>query len=394
MTAGLSQVTAAEKISDLMASEMATLSGTPSPSRASGVGAIIIGNQPPGGSVPPREGEPEEDPDALISDPGFRLQCKCVILTYQAKIDEIDIESYLRNDKTKAITWCHEEGSRVHTHVCYEHSKKMDRSLKSFYINGVKCDARVCRATGSAYIPHRDRMHFYVICIFKNTHIASGSCYQPNKDYVVKLQWIKTLWQKGKVDRPIECAVYYLCITEPFRRDVALQMALSQSSKRKEHHERRERLLKKARTPYKKFAEIELWKSQYEFFGSELPLERYKFLYVHGASRLGKSKLVKSYFKNPFVCSQTVSWHKYSPDEHDGIIFNDISLLDRYIYDHHDLLQCAEIQTINNSATGCYEKQLDIVDKPLIFTGEHALVPCPWVDVNCITCEITELTYE
>lgn len=392
MTAGLSQVTAFENaIAGHILAEMSTPLGSTSPTRESGASSIIISDAPPSVSDQAQVCE-EEDESDLISDPSFRVKCRCMILTYQVKIDPEVLHASLLTKPGMQLTWCHEEGTHIHTHVCLE--GKFDCMLKNFYIDGIKCDCRPCRVKGNGYISNRDRMHFYVICKYKISHIASDSTYMPCKDYVVRLQWIKTLWQKGKISDPVGCAVYYMCITEPFRRDVALHSALTVSVKRKRFHDERLESLKKLRQPFKKYANIELWKSQYRTFGAELPLERYQFLLIFGPSRTGKSKLAESFFECPFKCAGTISWKGYDPDKHDGIVINDLNFLDRYIDEHHDLLQCGDIQTVNTSTTDCYAMQLDIVEKPIVFTSEYDIHRSDWVSKNCIFQEVLDSTYE
>ena len=145
--------------------------------------------------------------------------------------------------------------------------------------------------------------------------------------------------------------------------------------------------LAQLRTPFKTYFEIDKFKAQ---FKNELP--RYKFLWIWGETRLGKTELAKDINEAFYHHRNSIDWAEYRPNEHYAVIFDDCNEMENYITNHKMLFQANEITTVNTSKTNCFALTVDTVEKMLIICSNQP--PCTtWVRENSFVLHITAPTW-
>ena len=339
----------------------------------------------------------------------YDVKAKAILLTYNLPLeiatptvspqDQQELfDAYVEaNDMSQISKWslCLEKGSRLHCHAYFESTKQFDCRLSRFSVilleqNCPPSDVQCNKVKGSGYRAAADRGHFYVQCIFKNTHLHQQNNYQAGIDFSVKTQWINDLWSKGKIDddKVLECAAYYKCLTHSFQDMVTRTVQKNKEIEKRNKIQKRRMELQQLKTPFKTFPEIDMWLCQY------VKLQfRYNFLVVHGSeSKLGKTELVQSYFKNPFMHKDVVCWTGYDDDKHDAVIFDDVKDIYDYILAHKALFQASGTAQTQTSATNMYARTIDVTQKPLIITSNHS-PEGNWIMGNSVRINVDCKTY-
>ena len=389
MVVGLpcSQVTAAAS-----EFEMATLNSDP---HCDGTEGNIVQPEVQRGSDPANEGEDEEE--SIISDPDYRCQCRLIFLTYHAEITEVQF--HFVDD---ALNWgyCHEKckDGHTHTHCVYETKKRFDRQLKYFTIGDSRPNAQCNRVRGKqAYGVSRDCLFFYITCKHKIGYIGGYQTWCPNVDYIPRPSWIDTMWKKQKLKDPIECAEFYVCITEHYRRNWKLQMSACLKRDRESSkytswiRERRDRIAKLEITKqFKSYPELFEFKLQFE--REQL---RYKFLYLWSyESKLGKGWLIRHNFPGIYEKSDTFSLNDYNPDKSKGIVFHDVPDIHEQVLRYKDLFVGFDEVEIGVSNCNQYSYYTHFVGVPVIITSNLPPPEDAWFQSNMIELQITTPTYE
>ena len=142
------------------------------------------------------------------------------------------------------------------------------------------------------------------------------------------------------------------------------------------------------KTAHKPFPVIDKWLEQYKktWF-------RYTFLILWGPSKMGKTELARSYFKNPFEHRDNVCWTGYDDERHDAIIFDDVKCVYRYIRENRALFQGCDCAVVQTSATNVYARTIDVAQKPIVVTTNDRPWGDDWIRANSVQVEINEPTY-
>lgn len=341
----------------------------------------------------PPEFFPAEDHPPNHKD--YKIKCGAILLTYNdesvAEMTPADMMVALapQLETVSRYSIGKEMGARTHFHVYVESKKQFDHKLDYWTVNGkMPSDVKTNQIKGSGARRSRDRGHFYCVCTYKNTHLAETNNYRPAHDYEVNLQWISALWAQGKIDYPdvIPCAAFYNCLTPNFSNKVRICQATNLKAEKDEACLQRQKRLKASRCEFKTYAIATEWRAQYD---SEA--DRYKFLVVHGPSRLGKSHLVYSWFKKPFLHKDHVCWLDY-PDDCDALIFEDVDDIGSYIERNKSMFQASGVVKVNSSPTDQWAFPVDLTQKPIIITTNN-FQGTRWIDSNSYFLDLKEITW-
>jgi hypothetical protein len=221
--------------------------------------------------------------------------------------------------------------------------------------------------------------------------VANRLQYKPSEDYAVRTQWPLDLFLKKKIDtsQAIQCMAFYRCLTPPAEAMVRRSASVLVNQTRKDWAEARLKRLLSQQQDFKKYAVAEEFKAQFE-----TEKLRYKFMIVHGPSEKGKSQLVLSWFKNPYVMKDGISWNDYQPETHDAIVFEDCRNMNEYICNHKTMFQSSSVVKVNLSKTNIYEQQVDTIEKPIvIMVNELPEYLDPWVVHNSYMLHIDAPTW-
>lgn len=331
----------------------------------------------------------EEDPKE------FRIKCRFVLLTYNDESLEdwscLQFQAALKAQLDTCRYWTigKERGARNHFHLAAESRSQFNHKIDYWAIDGTNpSDCQVNKVTGSGARSSMDRGHFYVACKYKNTHIEGLNNYQPRHDYLVVQKWVHNLWAKDKINDKdvIPCAAFYKCITPHFKNQVLLTLATQLKVAKDEAAVVRSNLLRATYSEFKQFDVATEWRGQYVHL-----MDRYKFLVVCGPSNLGKSRLVYSWFKKPFLIKDTISWVDY-PDDCDAIIIEDVPEIWQYVESHKSMFQASGVVHVNTSPTDMYTKPIDVTQKPIVITCNEWRYSL-WSRANTYYLEINENTW-
>ena len=142
---------------------------------------------------------------------------------------------------------------------------------------------------------------------------------------------------------------------------------------------------------------VKMFKDQF----SDPTNARYKFLVIAGDSRTGKSVFAQNLFKNPFVMNAGFNFAKYNPQEHDGIVCNDIRDIATKVSEYRTLFQSAGQTTLGESRTNCYSIEIGTLRRPIVVTlnreGQYKILKkLDWVRQNTllIDCEDRKMYVE
>lgn len=83
--------------------------------------------------------------------------------------------------------------------------------------------------------------------------------------------------------------------------------------------------------------DVDVKRFKVKFCGLELPTV------VLGASQIGKTAWAENHFKNPLLVSDIEDLRKYDPEQHDGVVFDDV--------DFTDLPRCEQIHLLDIKKT-------------------------------------------
>lgn len=314
----------------------------------------------------------------------FEVHCKAAMFTYQQEVTLAQLAElpqwHLVDDYTIGV----EQGSHVHTHVMLTFRDTVKHSITNWHINDAPPNVNPNRTRGRGFALSVQRAHFYCACPFKKGHIRTTT----NVEHpVVKAEWIKTLWTQDKLDDPVAAAAHYKCLTPHFEQTVKRTDAHRKATQRADFHARRQAILKQQQHPFKTYPIIQEFKAQF----TETK-QRYKFLWLHGPSRMGKTLLAKSLYRNPYVHRNGIDWSAYDPTVHDAIIFDDAYDAQEYVLRHKVLFQSSEITTVNTSKTNCYSLMVDTAEVPIIVCS-NSRPHDDWVLANSYLQDIIEPTY-
>lgn len=330
----------------------------------------------------------------------YEIRSKGVLLTWQlpGNSKDFDTHGFFQGfqdleivKKVVRYSICIEEGSHLHAHAYVEFGARPETTIKAFTINGFPVSDVQCNGIkGSGYRVAADRGHFYVANEFKTTFVSNFLQYKPTVDYSVKTQWVLDQWGAGKIahNKVVPCMAFYRCLTPSAEAMVKRTASVMVNLERKEWLEARSKRLAEKKQPFKKYAVAEQFRAQFE-----QELDRYKFIIIHGASRLGKTKLVESWYPNLFVHKNGISWNDYSPLTHDAICFEDCVAIDEYILRHKVLFQSGSVTKVNLSKTNCFELEVDTAEKPIIIMVNELPVLDEWIKANSFILHIDSPTW-
>lgn len=301
------------------------------------------------------------------TDSDFHIKCGAILLTWigdeVSHITSLDILSFELDERLQNSakwTMCIEKESKLHCHLFTEGIKQYDHTAKYWAINGLTPNVQCNKVTGSGARPSRNQGHFYCFCPYKNSHIESESNWRPGDAYAVKTQWPLLLWQKGKLDRLIECAAHYGCLTPSLEAQYRLSITKrKQIQKAVESQERTQRIKSRFKPDVPDV--IKEWLATYAD-----EQDRYKFFIIYGESWTGKTTLAKSLFKNPYIHEDSICWKGYDDDKHDAIIFDDVADIYKYISRNHRLFQAGSCVATQTSATNVHSLHVDVTQKPIM----------------------------
>ena len=328
--------------------------------------------------------------------PTFNLHCHAALLTWNT-MDEPSAADALAQLQAgphwalvKHYTICAEKEAHWHVHAYLEFSKKVDHDVDGWRLRDVTPNVQPNKTTGSGYAQAVRRGSFYVANSFKKSFRSHAMNFVPAKDYSVKTQWVIDQWAQGKLRDPVGCAAVYMCLTPSFKAMVTMtqnvRALIDRTDWREERHRQLE--LQHPKQPFKTFPEVVAWKAQYDYTNY-----RYKFLWLAGPSRLGKSKLAESLITKPLIHTQHPVWTDYNPTIHTGIIFDDVHDIEKYIIVNKVMFQAASVAPVNTSATNCYTLHADTEAQMIIVTANYP--PCEdWTMANCILLEILQPAWE
>jgi hypothetical protein len=324
-----------------------------------------------------------------VSDDGtYRIRAQAFLLTWAGRVELDQFRSLDIFSSIAEYSITIERASIVHSHAFIVLKKKSPHLLLSvFNVEGRVPNCSPCKAKGNSARRSRDRGHFYVFCEFKDGNIWSTGNYRPCRDYAVDLNWIRELWQQGKISHPLEAAANYRCLTSAFESMVKRCAAYSGKVLREKVLTARAIMLKGSLKPFRVYPEIESWQEQFEI---EKP--RYNFLWLWGPSQTGKTALARSLLQRPFVHASGVNWASYDPTEHDGIIFDDVADVNSYVKRFKTLFQAGGVTTCNTSATNCYALAVDTAGKRIIVCDNHAPTE-GWICLNAVLLKIDSPTW-
>ena len=159
--------------------------------------------------------------------------------------------------------------------------------------------------------------------------------------YAVKALWADTLWKHRKLSHD-KYREYVISCREDVRRRLQNLDAVVEREQRERMNQERARVIKRIRAgfqPFKQFPELQRWRALFE-----VEADRYPILIVLGPSRMGKTELIKSLFRNP--CQVQIggnkdfpdAFRKFDRDSHDGLILDDVRDC-QFFVDHQDVFQ-------------------------------------------------------
>lgn len=327
----------------------------------------------------------------------FHIKSRAILLTYNGlSLDSLDAFTELIQNSPcwgAIARWslCMEEASSLHFHAFLEGEKQLDHELSNWELLGVTPNCQCNSVKGSGARPSLDRGHFYVACRFKTSSLDHSTNYHPAQDYVVKSQWLLNLFCTQKVTGPnaLNAAADYGTLTKHFEDQITRSDDRMRHCARIQKKRERQEALVATYTAYK------VYPQQIEFLEQFLHLKgRYKFFIIWGEeSGLGKSDFAKSLFENPFLHDNSISWAGYDDEVHDGIIFDDVHDIYRYVSHNRNLFQARGEVKVNTSATNCYAMSIDVTQKPIIVTTNYEPTN-PWVEQNSIVLEVDKPTFE
>jgi len=346
-------------------------------------------------------------PDEVADDSQFRLQCTAVLLTwnipegamseYPGRPSAMEAYIMLLNSLhwplVKHYTICAELEAHWHIHAYLVFHKKVDHSTAGWMLYGAMPNVSPNTTTGSGFSTAVNRGSFYVANEYKKSFQSHTMNYFPagadggGATYSVKTQWVIDQWSQSKLRDAVECAGKYKCLTPPFKALVTMSQGQITSLDRRNFHAERAAVLQSDVCPFKTYPECDEFLKQFE-----KQQFRYKFLWISGETRLGKTQLAKSFDSNFYHHKNSINWADYNPSKHSTIIFDDCSAIDEYILHHKMLFQASEVTTVNTSRTNCFALEVDTVCKKIIVCS-NTISMHEWIEANCIYLDIVEPTW-
>lgn len=333
-------------------------------------------------------------------DDNFNLKCKAYLLTFHLRdLDDYDklekMHKYFKELFPEATTTSKLETTEqglMHQHVYQHHPRQIEKSADDLAYQGYTPDCRPNRVKGSGYHNAVSRGHWYLQNIFKNSNVH---CISDMLVQDVKLQWIRTQHQEGKIDDDNleRCALHYNCWTQPFARDAAGMIAAKKAMFYEKKMADVKAVLDGKLMKFKTYTTITEWRKQYDKI-----MFRFMYLIIWGEkSMCGKTQLAKSQFKNPFIHSTVIDWKGYDYEKHDGIIFDDVCCIYKYISDNRALFQAGnEYVTVHTTANGganAYAFKIYVYQKPMVITCNTGVTAGSWIDQNSFKLHVEGPTW-
>lgn len=318
----------------------------------------------------------------------FLLSGTSFSLTYQ--------EHFLISD-FEGMHWWHlvhhyslgqETGSHIHTHLYLTFSRKVRFAITHFVVEEKVPHVVPCNARGRNVARAVERGHFYAYCPFKIDHTASQSNFMPGVHYAVPLEWIRDLWQQNKLSRPVEAAAHYRCLTPAFENQVARVESHQNLKRRSTYRASRQVVLRSFLRPFVNIPEVLVWRDTFS-----METHRYKFLWLSGDTRVGKTLYAQSLFSNPFIHSTGISWTGYDASRHGSIIFDDICGIENFIIENKLLFQSSDVVTVQSSRTNCFSLPVDVAAKPIVVLS-NTIPQHPWIIPNCVHFHASEPLFD
>lgn len=322
----------------------------------------------------------------------FQIKAKAALFGYQEthclnRIKELDVFH-------NVIRWAYCDEKNTHCHIYVEFAKQVDHDSSNWWLkkedgDDLKCHVVPNTATGSGFRVACDRGMFYVSCAFKEDKGDVFQNYTPGLDYLVRTNWVQTLWQQAKIlDVDVrDCAAHYKCLTKSFEDSINVILKWNREQQvsvvRVKRQKFVEATLKKSHTP--KATAFKEWDKQF----SE-PRLRYDFLWMWSQnSKTGKSVFIEQTY-NTFTHVDKINWKGYDPLVHDCILFDDVKGIENYIYENKILFQGKAANfTIGASATNVHAEIIYCAEKRLVVCCNHQFKEttksgyASWIQQNC-----------
>lgn len=338
--------------------------------------------QPPSGSATNNSEEmrAEAVPYGVTHAPGFRFQGSAALLTWHARVSMDSIKLCPWWVGVCKYSWAVErcQDGHLHTHLFAEWESRID--VSDFSVGSVVCWVSVSRGGARPRVT-RNRAHYY-LSPAKSSAVECESNWSAPEHYVPASSWIIALWRQRKLDNPLDELRKYRLETPHMRGLIETASRNDNIETRLQWRQNRRRLLEDLQRPYHRYTEVESWVAS---MNEVQP--RYKFLWLSGASCLGKSGFAKSLFSRAYVHKDSVDWSGFSPVEHNAVIFDDVHNIEQYVLQHKNLFQASGLNPVNCSATNWRMFIVDTEAVPLIVTTNFPPTD-HWVITNCIDVRV------
>lgn len=272
-----------------------------------------------------------------------------------------------------------------------EFSSQVDHSLSNWSSPRVPApnDANPNTTKGSGFRNSVNRAMFYTQCPFKTSYVAHTTNYTAGHDFSVKIQWIQTLWDQQKLDRPEDAAAFFHCLTPSFSAVVRLSTNRKRALALQDALDERETRLRESYRPWRSYPVVTAWMAQMaELAGS------YSMLWIHGPPNLAKSPFAASLYDRPCIFEGLPNWTMYDPEHHNCIIFDDTPGIESYIMDHKRIFQSASrCCNVNCTAGMTCALQIMTVQKSIIIISNSAPVS-EWIRARSYILHVLEPMYD
>lgn len=353
---------------------------------------------------PREDDDPPDEPMPEVNEPPekkpYRVNSKAGLVTYSlgdTKVECLsDLKEMMEELKKKfkhdlKLSMCLEvcpESGKFHCHVFYECTERLD-CLLTYFETSKSGKPNDFKPNNGSNI---QRGHFYVQCEWKKGQVCNEY-----DEYVLPLEkWVMDLWKQKKIQKITEALTAYKLLKPQLVQQINCQENKEEKIiTDKMLREREERIQGDMRG----FAPNQVVDEWRETFKKETM--RYKFLVLHGPSRMRKTEFAKSLFPNYHHHKDKIDWDGYSWLKNGSVIFDDIQGQPEHIWklvQHNKILfQSSSTVAVNTSATNCYKRDICVVQKPIIIcTNDNLLekfISAPfreWIYANCVWVDVTE----
>lgn len=307
--------------------------------------------------------EPSKPFDQEKDGRGFHIKCKACLLTYQVLVPLESFQGSYWYGNVKRYTWAHEVAPRTgrhHTHIYVEWATKPSLFQVDLRLWGAVPDVSPQRGGGNGRASF-DRAHCYLQVAGKEGSIEVDTNWKAGEDFHPRAEWIMGWFAQRKLSDPRGCLSRYRLLSPYLEGRIRAQLADEAVAARRAWKKHRREVILAGYSPYKKIPEVDAWLETFKTIKS-----RYQFLWLHGPSLNGKTEFAQALFKKPFTIKTNVSWHGYNACEHDGIVFDDVRDIHKYVIENKALFQAGGESKQHPSMTMIHALVVDTEEKPIV----------------------------